>query len=96
MAKLIFDFDIEGALNADPYLDSYTLNYLFEQTKASIGTGIARQLDGMTCDAHDQEPTITITGTYSGSAEQLEISYHVDTCCKLFMAQVIKRLNTVN
>ncbi|MGB7341250.1 MAG: hypothetical protein WBC91_20300 [Phototrophicaceae bacterium] len=96
MAKVIFDFDIDGALQADPYLDQYTVNYLFEQTKQSIGKGLARKLDGITCDEHGTEPTITITGRYSGSAEQMDIDYHIDTCCQLFMVRVVKMLNNVN
>lgn len=96
MPKIIFDFDVEGALNADPYLDQVTLNYLFAQTKASIGKTLDRKLTNLTCAEHSEEPTITITATYSGSAEQLDISYHVDTCCQIFMAQVIKTLNAVN
>lgn len=96
MAKVIFDFDIDGALQADPYLDSYTINYMFEQTKASIGKGLDRKLDGIICAEHGAEPTVTITGRYSGDAEKMDIDYHVDTCCKLFMVQVVKRLNNVN
>ncbi|MEL6407355.1 MAG: hypothetical protein AAFV98_01130 [Chloroflexota bacterium] len=96
MSKIVFDFDVEGALHADPYLDQVTLNYLFAQTKESIGKGIERKLSNLTCAEHGEEPTITITGTYSGSAEQLDISYHIDTCCQIFMAQVIKTLNAIN
>ena len=96
MAKVIFDFDIDGALQADPYLDSYTINYLFEQTKESLGKGLARKLEGVSCADHDKEPTITITGRYSGNAEQMDIDYHIDTCCQLFLVRVVKLLNNVN
>ncbi|MEM9950874.1 MAG: hypothetical protein AAF846_04695 [Chloroflexota bacterium] len=96
MTKVVYDFDIDGALQADPYLDQYTIHYMFQQTKESIGKGIARKLDGMTCDEHHEEPTITITGRYSGSAEQMDIDYNIDTCCKLFLVRVVKALNSVN
>lgn len=96
MVKLVFDFDIEGALQDDPYLDSYTLNYMFQQTKESMGRGIERKLDGISCSEHGEEPTVTITGRYSGSAEQMDIEYHIDTCCQVFMVQVVKTLNNVN
>ena len=96
MAKVVFDFDIDGTLQEDPYLDSYTLNYMFEQTKHSLGDGLARKLEGIRCDEHGEEPTITITGRYSGRAEQMDIDYHIDTCCQLFMVRVVKMLNTVN
>lgn len=96
MVKLVFDFDIEGALQDDPYLDSYTLNYMFEQTKESMGKGLARKLEGVKCDEHGEEATITITGRYSGRAEQMDIDYHIDTCCQLFLVRVVKMLNKVN
>jgi len=96
MAKVEFDFEIDGALQDDPYLDRYTINYLFEQTKQSIGKGLARKLADLTCDTHAEEPTITITGRYSGNNEQLDIDYHIDTCCQMFMVRVVKVLNNVN
>lgn len=96
MTKLNFDFDIEGALQEAPFLDSYELNYLFEQTKASMSRDIERKLGEMRCAEHQQEATITITGRYGGDSEQLDIDYHVDTCCKPFMLKVIATLNNVN
>ena len=42
MAKLAFDFDIEGALQDDPYLDSYTLNYMFQQTQETLQSALER------------------------------------------------------
>ncbi|MGJ3237421.1 MAG: hypothetical protein ACFE0Q_01820 [Anaerolineae bacterium] len=96
MAKIVFDFDIDGALQDDPYLDRYTVQYLFQQTQESLGKGIARKLEGLTCDEHGEEPTITITGRYSGQAEQMDIDYHIDTCCQLFMVRVVRMLNNVN
>lgn len=96
MPKVKFDFDIDGALQADPYLDRYTIHYLFEQTKQSLGKGVERKLANIVCEEHGEEPTITITGRYSGSTEQLDIDYHIDTCCQMFLARVIKVLNNVN
>jgi hypothetical protein len=96
MVKVEYDFDIEGALQEDPFLDSYEISLMFEQTKQSIGKGLERKLEGITCDEHEDSPTITITGRYDGESEQMDINYHVDTCCKMFMVRVIKILNTVN
>ena len=96
MTIVNFDFDIEGALREDPYLDTYELNYLFEQTKASMERDIERKLGTMRCGEHNAEATITIKGRYGGDSEQLEIDYHVDTCCKAFMVKVVSHLNNVN
>jgi hypothetical protein len=87
------DFDIEGALQADPFLDRYELSMLFEQTRRSMAAALQRQLNGMTCETHNKEPVITITGRYDTDREELDIQYHLDTCCKLFMLRVIQRMN---
>lgn len=96
MVKVEYDFDIEGALNDDPFLDRYEINSMFEQTKQSMGNALARKLETMTCDEHGETPTIIISGRYNGETEQFDITYNIDTCCKLFLAQVIKTLNNVN
>lgn len=96
MAKILYDFDIEGALQADPFLDSFELSVLFEQTKQSMQISLERKLGNLQCEEHAQEPTITITGRYNAEIEQMDIQYHIDTCCKLFLVRVVKTLNNVN
>ena len=93
MVTIESDFDIEGALQDDPFLDRYELSMLFEQTRRSMTNALHRQLEGITCDEHGSEPVITITGRYDTDREELDIQYHLDTCCKLFMLRVIQRMN---
>ncbi len=87
------DFDIDGALQADPFLDRYELSMLFEQTRRSMAAALQRQLADAVCEEHDKEPVITITGRYDTEREELDIQYHLDTCCKPFMLRVIQRMN---
>lgn len=96
MVKILYEFDIEGAIQEDPFLSEYELGLMFEQTKRSLGVGLERQLGHLRCDDHNDEPTITITGNYDAEREELDVQYHVDTCCKLFMVRVIKTMNNVN
>lgn len=96
MANIVYDFDIEGALQEDPFLDRYEITIMFEQTRQSLENGLNRKLGGLICDVHNEEPMVTITGRYSAETEQFEMDYHIDTCCKLFMVRVVKVLNTVN
>jgi hypothetical protein len=96
MVNIRYDFDIDGALREDPFLDSYEISLMFEQTKHSMGQALERKLENVTCDEHGEPPTITISGRYDTEAEQMDINYHIDTCCKLFMVRVVKILNTVN
>lgn len=96
MAKIEFKFDIDGTLHDEPFLDNYELEYLFRQTRETMGAALERKLDGLVCDEHQQEPTITITGRYDGESEQMDIDYHIDTCCQMFMLKVVNMLNNVN
>ena len=96
MVEIIYDFDIEGALHEDPFLDRYEITVMFEQTRASIGQGLKRKLEHITCAEHGAAPKLTITGRYDAEREEFDIGYNVDTCCKLFLVQVIKILNQVN
>jgi hypothetical protein len=96
MAEIRFDFDIEGALQEDPYLDRFQLDYLFEQTRRSMASDLERKLAGIRCEEHDREPVITITGRYDGEQEEMDIQYHIDTCCQMFMVRVVRTINNVN
>lgn len=96
MTIIRYDFDIDGALHEDPFLDSTEIAMIFEQTKQSMTQALERKLAEITCDEHAAEATITITGRYNAETEQFDISYHLDTCCKLFMVRVVKLMNTVN
>lgn len=96
MATIIYDFDIDGTLQEDPFLDRYEITMLFKSTRQSLENGINRKLQNIVCDDHGQEATITITGRYNTEAEQFDMDYHIDTCCQLFMVRIVKALNTVN
>jgi hypothetical protein len=93
MVTIESEFDMDGTIKEDPFLDRYELSMLFTQTRQSIERNLQRQLAGMTCDEHDKEPVVTITGRYDTEREELDIQYHLDTCCKMFMLKVVQRMN---
>jgi hypothetical protein len=96
MTHIQYDFDIDGALHENPFLDRYELHLMFEQTKQSLHKALARKLGDMTCGEHGEAATITISGRYDAEREEMDIQYHIDTCCKLFTVRVVKTLNSVN
>jgi len=95
MLEINFDFDTEGSAHEDAFLDAYELDMLFQQTSQSIRAGLERKLADVTCDEHGKAPRITITGRYDHETEQMDLNYHVDTCCQLFLVRVVKLLNNV-
>lgn len=91
--QISFDFATEGEALADPFLDTYELHIMFEQTEADLRGSITRRLQQMRCPEHGAAPRIHITGRYDNEAEELDVRYHVDACCKLFTLRVIQALN---
>lgn len=95
MLKIEFDFDTEGATSDDAFLDPYEIELMFEQTRQSLQTGLQRKLAGVTCPEHGKAPHIIISGRYNNETEDMDLNYNIDTCCKLFLVQVVKTLNNV-
>jgi hypothetical protein len=93
--EIQYDFDIDGALQADPFLDSYQISLMFEQTRQSIESSLQRKLAGIICEEHGEAPKILISGRYNAESEEFDVQYNIDTCCKLFLVRVVKTLNNV-
>ena len=96
MTHIQYEFDVDGTLHDDPFLSPYEISLMFDQTKQSLGRALERKLGDITCEEHGEGPTITISGRYDAEREEMDINYHVDTCCQMFMVRVIKTLNSVN
>ena len=96
MLDITFEMDMQGELPDDALLDQYELDALFAATRASVQLDLERQLDGMVCAEHHQPPRLKITAHYDTEMEQFDLQYHIDTCCPLFLARVIKTLNRKN
>jgi len=93
--EIEYDFDIDGVLREDPFLDRYQISLMFDQTRQSIESGLQRKLAGVVCEEHGEPPKILISGRYNAEIEEFDVQYNVDTCCKLFLVRVVKMLNTV-
>lgn len=88
-----FDLRVEGEALADPFLDRYELELMFEGTRQSIGAGLRRKFEGIVCEEHTEAPRFTISGVYDNAIEEMDIQYHVDTCCQRFLLRVMQILN---
>lgn len=95
MIAITFDIQLTGD-DADPdsaWLDPYERDMMLDHTRAQITAHVQRALAGMTCDTHGEPPVVTISGTYDAHTETLDISYDVQTCCRLFLLRCISALN---
>ncbi len=91
--EIEFDLRTEGEELPDAFLDSYELELMFDGTRHSIRSGLERKLAGVTCDEHGAAPKFKITGIYNNADEQMDIHYHVDTCCQIFLVRVMRIIN---
>lgn len=92
--EIKFDLRTEGEALPDAYLDAAELRLMFESTRRSIGDGLRRKFRDVVCDEHVQAPNFRICGVYDREAEEMDIQYHVDTCCQLFLMRVMQILNS--
>ncbi|MYE27500.1 MAG: hypothetical protein F4X87_09890 [Chloroflexi bacterium] len=91
--EIDFDLRVEGEALADPFLDRYELELMFEGARQSIGAGLKRKFADVVCAEHGEAPHFTISGVYDNAIEEMDIQYHVDTCCQRFLLRVMQILN---
>ncbi len=88
-----FDLRLQGEELPDAFLDSYELELMFDNTRRSLGAALQRKFSDVVCAEHAQAPSFTISGVYNNESEDMEIHYHVDTCCQYFLLRVMQILN---
>jgi len=91
--KISFDLRAEGAEQPDAFLDDYELERLFESTRTSLAAGLRRKFATVRCAEHGVAPQFRISGRYDKDSEEMDLQYHVDTCCQLFLLRVMQILN---
>lgn len=94
MIEVTFEIEIDrSGAPETPLLDGYDLSMLLDHTKDQINRHIQQSLDSLWCEEHHKQARVCVAGTYSMDTEQLDISYHVDTCCKQFLLKAVAALN---
>ena len=88
-----FDLRTEGEALPDAFLSRYELDMMFDNTRTSIRNGLTRKLTNVVCNEHQAAPKFKITGVYNNETEEMDIQYHVDTCCKMFLVRVMRIIN---
>jgi hypothetical protein len=96
MLDITFEMETQGELPEDALMDQYELDALFAATRQSVQRDLERQLSDVVCSEHNQPPRLKIIARYDAEMEQFDLQYHVDTCCPLFLARVIKTMNRKN
>jgi|GEM_PF-767906 hypothetical protein len=90
-----FDYQRTGDTQPEPYLEEDEIENLFEQTRADLGSAIARKLAGVVCADHQQAAAVRVNLLYDRQTEQMDVSYSVEPCCQLFLQRVVQLLHRV-
>ena len=88
-----FDLRAEGEALPEAFLDQAELEQMFLSTSRSIEAGLRRKFTDIQCGEHARAPTFQISGVYDRAIEEMDIQYHVDTCCHYFLLRVMRILN---
>jgi hypothetical protein len=85
--------EISGVGDDDPLFDPYEIQWLLDDTRQRLEQDLTRQLGTLVCAEHQQAPQLHLKIVYDALSEQLDVQYHIETCCPLFRVQVVKTLN---
>jgi hypothetical protein len=93
MVEVIVQFEVDDRpVTVDEIEDEY-LAEMLEHTSAQIQRQVERQIGEMCCEEHGGQPKVTVTGMYATDVDQMELSYHVDTCCQMLLLRAVQALN---
>jgi hypothetical protein len=93
MTHLIIQFEVDDRPTTPAEVEDEYLAEMLEHTGEQIRRDVERKLADMRCAEHDQPPRVSVTGTYDTAAEQMELSYHVDSCCQMLLLRTVQALN---
>lgn len=94
MTDITVRFEVDGEpVTPEQMEDQFELAELLDYTEAQIHQQVTRQLGDLRCAEHGQPAHVIVTGQYASDVGQMELSYHVDTCCKPFLLRAVQALN---
>jgi hypothetical protein len=93
MNDITIVYELDG-IPTEP--DSVTDDYLAELLAHSgeqIRAQVSRKLEAARCPDHDHLPRVTVTAGYDSGTEQMELHYHIDSCCQNGLLRAVSALN---
>jgi hypothetical protein len=93
MIDVTINFEVDGQPVTLAEIEDDYLAEMLEHTGEQIRRDVERKLESAFCPEHNQPPRVTVTGQYDTAAEQMELSYHVDSCCQMGLLRAVSALN---
>ncbi|MBN8591013.1 MAG: hypothetical protein J0M33_04615 [Anaerolineae bacterium] len=93
LPEITIEYEVDGIpTEADSVSDDY-LSELLAHSGEQIRAQVSRKLNAARCPEHDHLPRVTVTAQYDTGTEQMELSYHVDSCCQNGLLRAVSALN---
>jgi hypothetical protein len=93
MIDIIVHFEVDDRPTEPEQIADEYLAEMLEHTGALIRQEVARKLAEVRCPEHETPPRVTVTGMYATDTEQMELVYHVDSCCQQLLLRTVAALN---
>jgi len=93
MTDITIQFEVDDRPTTPAEVEDDYLAEMLEHTAEQIRHDVERKLENAFCPEHNQPPRVTVTATYDTAAEQMELSYHVDSCCQIGLLRAVSALN---
>ncbi|MBZ0277339.1 MAG: hypothetical protein K8I60_14435 [Anaerolineae bacterium] len=94
MLEVSIQYEVDDQpVDPDALDEDVELADMLAHTGEQIRRQVADKLAGMQCDEHGREPRVLVTATYSSETGQMELNYHVDTCCPPMLLRAVQALN---
>lgn len=93
MIDVTVKFLVDGQETEPEVIEDEYLAEMLLYTGEQIRQDVERKLSKTPCPEHNTLPRVTVTGTYDTAAEQMELSYHVDSCCQMGLLRAVQALN---
>jgi hypothetical protein len=93
MIDITVQFEVDDRPTTPEEVEDEYLAEMLAYTAEQIREDVGRKLADARCPEHGNLPRLTVTGTYDTAAEQMELSYHVDSCCQIGLMRAVSALN---
>ncbi len=92
-SEITVQFEVDGLPVSPIEVEDEFLAEMLEHTAEQIYRDVAHKLSGVRCPQHNKPAIVTVVGTYDTTAEQMELSYHIDSCCQIGLMRTVSALN---
>lgn len=93
MIEVDVKFEVDGMQVLPTELEDEYLAEMLDYTGGQIRQQVHHKLDEVRCPEHGTSPRVIVTAQYATNVDQMELGYHVDSCCQKLLLRAVQALN---